>query len=436
MNNINKRLYRIISFFIVLILIFNVYSTFIETSPASTIIVSDSTQSKISDILDLIDENLIREYIETLVDYGPRTTGTYGCEISGDYIFEKFSSMGLETNFQSWRAFGNKYHPGWFEDRNVEGTLKSEKSSDITIIFGAHYDSVKKSPGGNDNGAGTTAVLAAAYALSQFEFKHTLKFLAFSGEEQGILGSKAYVKNAYDENEDIYLYINADMIGKATTASGGKRIRFSATEDTDWIIDIFESINNDYTLDFEETPSWDVDRDGSGGSDYSSFANYGYETIACWEGEGDPYMHTSSDDLSNVNISYLTRMTKIIVGTLAYLADMSDLHPQIKIVSPEYGKLYYQGKKIKDIRNLNIKAFDDIWIWTEITPSNADIERVEFYYGIRKIFTDTEPPFKWKMNTLSLREHRIKVICYDELGHSSEDYIDVYFFNLRKNIKV
>lgn len=430
MNNNKPLTYKFLSFITIFILILSVFLNITTTNVNSQI---NEKNSKISDILDLIDENLISEYIETLVSLGPRETGTYGCEISGEYIFNKFTSMGLETNFYKWRALGNKYHFRWFEDRNVEATIKSNNSSDITIIFGAHYDSVKKSPGGDDNGGGATAVLAAAYALSNFDFKHTIKLVAFSGEEQGLLGSKAYAKKAYEEDENILVYINADMIAYSKTSEGGKKIRYSMTEDTDWIIDIFDNINNDYNLDFEESSSWEIDRERAGGSDYTSFANYGYESISCWEGEWDPHMHTPEDDLSNVNISYLTRMAKIIAGTIATLADSTDIPAQIKIVSPRYNKLYFERRPIKNLSDLKIKVFDYIWIWTEITPSNANIERVEFYYGNRKMFTDTEPPFKWKMNTLSLRKHRIKVICYDEYGRTSEDYRDIYFYNLRKN---
>ena len=54
------------------------------------------------------------------------------------------------------------------------------------IIFNAHYDSVAKGPGANDDGSGTVAVLAAAYALSHFDFKRTIKFVTFSGEEIGL----------------------------------------------------------------------------------------------------------------------------------------------------------------------------------------------------------------------------------------------------------
>jgi hypothetical protein len=395
-----------------------------------TLDLSQQQNSKIASVLDLIDEQLLRTYLEVLVAYGPRWTGTYGCDKSAEYIFAQFSDMGLEAHYQHWKAFGNKYHPRWFESENVEGTLKSEGSTDVTIIFGAHYDSVRDAPGANDDGSGTAAVLAAAYALSHFTFARTIKFLTFSGEEEGLLGSWAYAKRAYQENENIMIYINADMIGHATQANTGAAMGFSATEDASWVVDLFGTINSQYTLQFQTLNDYTIDRDATGHSDYKPFAAYGYESVACWEGEHDPNMHTPMDDLSNVNFSYLVRTTKMIAGTLAALADYQDPPPQVQIVSPRFGTVYFEGRTLRTTDNLNIKVFDDIWVWTEVKYSSTPIDRVEFYYNNRLMYTDTEPPYKWHLNKFSIGTHRIKAVVYDELGRTSSDYRDIYYLNL------
>ena len=392
--------------------------------------VSQHQTSKIESVLEYIDEELLRTYLEVLVGYGPRWTGTYGCDKSAEYIFAQFSDMGLEAHYQHWKAFGNKYHPRWFESENVEGTLKSEGSTDITIIFGAHYDTVRDAPGANDDGSGTAAVLAAAYALSHFNFTHTVKFLAFSGEEMGLLGSRAYAKRAYQENEDIMIYINADMIGRATQGDTGATMGFSATEDAGWVVDLFENINSQYALAFQTLNRYTINRELRGHSDYKPFADYGYETVACWEGEHDPNMHDPTDDLSNVNFSYLVRTTKMIAATLAALADYENPPPEVQIVSPRFGNLYFEGRTLRSTDGLDIKVLDDIWVWTEVKHTSAAIDRVEFFYNNRLMYTDTEPPYKWNMNKLSLRTHRIKAVVYDELGRTSSDYRDIYYLNV------
>ena len=388
---------------------------------------------KIKTILEMIDEDLLREYLETLVGYGPRMTGTYGCKKSAEYIFNQFNEMNLETRYQNWTAFGNIYHPRLFKSQNVEGIIRGNNlSSERIILFGAHYDTVKISPGGNDDGSGTAAVLAAAYVLSKFEFEHTLKFVTFAGEEIGLLGSQSYAKEAYEKNDNIFVDINADMIGHAETAEGGRIMGITSTEDTTWLFDVIENINNEYNINFQINKG-DIDRDGRGWSDYFPFVEYGYETLACWGGEHDENMHTQNDDISNINFSYLVNTTRIIVGTLAYLADNYDTYPQVRIVSPRFGKLYFEGREKFNISDLKTVVLNDIWIWTEVNFGTVPIEKAEFYYGNKLIFTDTEPPFKFYFNRLSIRKHRITVIVYDALGRTSSDWRDIVFINILKN---
>jgi len=385
---------------------------------------------KIDSILNMIDEHLLKNYLENLVGYGPRMTGTYGCDISAKYIYQNFKQMALETRYQNWSSFGNEYNRRFFRSQNVEGVHSG--SDDKIIVFGAHYDTVKISPGANDDGSGTAAVMAAAYVLSKFDFEHTLKFVAFSGEEIGILGSHVYAKETYENDDDIIAYINADMIGYAVTAEGGKTMGISTTEDMAWVIDSIENINNDHGITFQINTGIN-DIDGRGWSDYHSFVEYGYETLSCWESDHDPNMHTVEDNLDNINFSYLVNTTRIIAATMAYLADgQEDIHPQVRIISPKLGDLYFEGRNIRNIEDLKIIVIDDIWIWTEIFHESVPIVKAEFYYDDKLEYTDFDSPFKWNLNKFSIREHRIKVVIYDELGRSSADIKDIFYINFFK----
>jgi hypothetical protein len=373
---------------------------------------------KITTILEMINESLLQEYLETLVGYGPRMTGNYGCQKSAEYIYQQFNKMGLQTRYQNWTAFGNKYNPRIFKSQNVEGKLIGiNATSDKIILLNAHY---------------TAAVIAAAYVLSHFEFEHSFKFSAFSGEEKGRLRRHASAKESYESGDNILVDINADMIGHAETAEGGRKMGITATEDAQWILDIVESLNTDYNINFQINTG-EIDRDGRGWGDYHSFVEYGYEALACWGGEHDPNMHTPKDDIDNINFSYLVNTTRIIAGTLAYLADIYDTCPQVRIVSPKFGKLYFNGRDICNIGDLKTTVINDIWIWTDVKFATVPIERAEFYYGNLLAYTDTDPPFKWPFSKLSIRKHRVTVIVYDKLGRKSSDWRDIRFINLFKN---
>ena len=107
-----------------------------------------------------------------------------------------------------------------------------------------------------------------------------MKFVTFAGEEIGLLGSESYAKEAYDKNDNILVDINADMIGHAETAEGGHNMGITSTEDTTWIFDVIENINTEYNINFQINKG-EINRDGRGWSDYHSFVEYGYETLAC-----------------------------------------------------------------------------------------------------------------------------------------------------------
>jgi hypothetical protein len=382
----------------------------------------------------MINESLLRDYLETLVGFGPRMTGTYGCEKSAAYIYQQFVEMGLNTRYQNWCSFGNLRYPRFFRSQNIEGSLEGIQAIDNhVIVFTAHYDTVKQSPGADDNGGGVAAVMAAAYVLSHFEFNHTVRFVAVSGEELGLLGSIAYAKEAYEHDDDILVNLNADMIGYTETAEGGRSFRIYGTQDVQWIMDTIDVLNSGYAIDFElwmKILNEDAQR---GGSDYYAFMKYGYEAISFFEYEFNPHFHTPEDTLEYVNFSYLVNTTRLIVATLAYLADTNEVSPQIRIESPRMGRGYFEGRQICTVRDFETLVVDDIWIWADVRYATSPITCVEFYYDGRLVTTDYEFPFKWYCNKFSIRQHRITVVCYDQLGRNSSSFRDIRFFNVLLN---
>jgi hypothetical protein len=389
---------------------------------------------KISEILSMIDEQLIQEYLQMIVGLGPRKTGTYGCEKAGEYIHQQFTDSGLSTRYQNWTAWKEKLIPERFTSKNVEGTLPGTDPTDTSIIiFNAHYDSVAQGPGANDDGSGTVAVIAAAYALSHFDFKRTVKFVTFSGEENGLFGSQAYTKEAYERNDNILVEINADMIGHD---EGINKMTVTATEDVGWVADIFQAINTNYSIGLNLNRGT-INREGHklGGSDYSAFLPYSWEAICCWEGDRDTNFHSALDDLSNVNISYLVNTTRIIAATLAYLADIDQTPPQVRITSPRVGFFYNDGMERHPLDEFKTTVINNIWIWAELDNSTVPMQRAEFYYDGKLVFTDTEAPFKWEFNKFSLRKHEITVVAYDFLGRNTSDWREIRFINIFKKIK-
>ena len=271
--------------------------------------------------------------------------------------------------------------------------------------------------------------------LSKFEFNRTVKFVCFSGEEEGLLGSKVYSKNAYENDDKILVEFNSDMIGNTNTDEGENKFRIYGTKDIDWYVDLIDNINTQYFFNFELTRGI-LSEDRRGGSDYSSFARYGYETIAFFEGEWNQNMHTKDDNIENMNIPYLTKTSQLIAASISYILDMSIDHPFIHIESPQKGFLYFEGRELKDLRDkkddqLRTIILDDIWIWADVFSEINSIEKVEFYYNGRLQYTDTDYPYKWQLNKISFFNHRIELIVYDSEGNTASDWMDILFINPR-----
>lgn len=393
---------------------------------------NNDINQKITEIIQKINKTIIKNFLEELISIGPRMTSTYGCIKAGNYIYDKFQEFNLNAKKHEWSGFGNIWSFGYYNSNNIEGTLQGKNTQDDEIIiFNAHYDTIEDIVGANDDGSGVVGVLSAAYALSQYSFNKTIKFVTFSGEEIGLLGSTNYVKNLYENNEDILVEFNADMIGVAKTKDEGEKIRLSYSEDTEWIVDIIEEINDsNNNLNLRIANQYKYNRDSKrGGSDYYPFIRYGYESISFWEASSDPNMHTPQDNLTNVNISYLVNVTRIIAATIAYIADIEDRPPKLEISSPKKGKLYFKDRIIKTFESEKTTVIDDILIYTDIKTISSPIEKVEFYYDENLEYTAEGIPFVWHLNKMSIGKHKIKAIAYDIKGRNSTDQTSVFFLN-------
>jgi carboxypeptidase Q len=113
--------------------------------------------------------------------------------------------------------------------RNVVATLKgtSSKLRNEKIIIGGHLDSWDLATGAIDNGIGSFSVLdvARTFKALGLSSKRTIEFVAFMGEEEGLLGSKAYVERAkkLGELDEVVYMINLDMTNNVNGFNGGGR---------------------------------------------------------------------------------------------------------------------------------------------------------------------------------------------------------------------
>jgi Zn-dependent M28 family amino/carboxypeptidase len=160
------------------------------------------SKASVQDVLDSVDENELRKTVQELVAFGDRSVGSQGNRAAADYLYKRLSGFGLTVVFQGE------------EQRNVVALLKGTNATPREVVMvGAHYDSVKKSPGATDNGAGVAIVLEQARLLRDQQFPYDIKFAFWNAEEIGGQGSKVYVKEALQKNEPLAFYLNYDSVG-------------------------------------------------------------------------------------------------------------------------------------------------------------------------------------------------------------------------------
>ena len=115
---------------------------------------------------------------------------------------------------------------------NVVATKRGTTAPAEIVVLGAHFDSRNKdaqdargpAPGADDNGTGTAAVLEIARQLAAVPTARTVRFVLFSGEEQGLVGARADAQRLKAAGANVVLMANLDMIGRSSPPGpGGER---------------------------------------------------------------------------------------------------------------------------------------------------------------------------------------------------------------------
>jgi len=256
------------------------------------------------------------------------------CDNAADYIFSKFASYGF-ADVEYDPFIHEVKEQGYYGMRNVVATLPGRgPGSDKVYIICSHYDSIAglqarwmwdwrtlPAPGADDNASGTAAVLEAARILSDYEFNSTIKFIAFSGEELGMFGSKHYAKSAAASGDRIAGVINLDMIAYDPDELD---IDIVTNEDSQWLANALYHAEDLYNIDLTVNRIVDPEMVLS---DHSPFWRSGFPAVLMIEGsdkhsdEFSPVNHTPDDTIDRLNFDLALRATRLAVAALAQLAD-------------------------------------------------------------------------------------------------------------------
>jgi len=210
----------------------------------------------------------------------------------------------------------NKFSDGPVQSANVIGEIRGTEHPEQVIVVGGHLDSWDLASGSTDNGCGTSTTLGAASAImkSGLKPKRTIRFVLFTGEEEGLLGSLAYVKQHKDEMPNHLGAIILDAGQGAVTGLqlGGRDDLMPATEPFAKSLQAFGKMSVDDEVEF--------------GTDTLSFTLQGLPGINLNQDTTDyKYTHHSAvDTLDHVSADVLDRNAAIMALTAFWIANRAD----------------------------------------------------------------------------------------------------------------
>jgi hypothetical protein len=267
-----------------------------------------------------------------------------GINAAYQYIHTQLEKIKAESN-GNFQVFDQSFPLTWngldTVQNNIVGLIGGQAIGGGVVVIGAHYDSISidpndgtyYAPGADDNGSGVAAMIELARILSTRPHRATIMLVAFSAEEVGRQGSRAFVQYLKDKNIPVNAMFSLDIIGSQTGPNG---------EIVDNVLRVFSEGPNDspgtgfssrqlaraiqfaaanYTPQMIVSVEDLIDRQGRY-SDHMSFNEAGWPAVRFIEPLEDiRRQHTPNDTIDDVQASYLTRATQTILAAITSLAD-------------------------------------------------------------------------------------------------------------------
>ena len=291
---------------------------------------------------DINQENRIKEDVTFLASDAleGRQTGTDGEKKAAMYIANRFKELGLEAKgtegYLQPFTFKPKTNPhdevkfdvngdGTITGNNVIGFV--DNKAENTIIIGAHFDhlgfggegslyrdSIKAvHNGADDNASGVSVLLNLAAKLKEKNTNNNYLFMAFSGEEMGLLGSNYFVKNPTIDTKKVSYMINMDMVGRMKKDS---TLAVYGTGTSPIFKQVLKSHNDNFKLIQQES--------GVGPSDHTSFYLADIPVLHFFTGQHEDY-HKPGDDSEKLNYDGMYLISDYIFNIITDLDDNGKL---------------------------------------------------------------------------------------------------------------
>jgi Zn-dependent M28 family amino/carboxypeptidase len=293
-------------------------------------------------------DNNIKADVEYLADdkLEGRQTGTEGEALAADYLVKRFSEIGLTEKGTEGYLQPFSFKPKTDPHKEVEFSKNSDSTitgnnvigfidnnAATTIVIGAHYDHLGYGGegslyrgedkaihnGADDNASGVAVMLNLASRLklkndnAEVKDSNNYLFMAFSGEEMGLLGSNYFSKNPTIDAKSINYMINMDMVGRLKADS---TLAVYGTGTSPIFKQTLKAHNDKFKLIENES--------GVGPSDHTSFYLIDVPVLHFFTGQHEDY-HKPGDDSDKLNYEGMNLISDYIFEIISDLDDNGEL---------------------------------------------------------------------------------------------------------------
>ncbi|MBI2571068.1 MAG: M20/M25/M40 family metallo-hydrolase [Candidatus Schekmanbacteria bacterium] len=275
-------------------------------------------------IVDAVSESRYAAFLsDTVAAFSSRYTLGSNFQSVSTWVRDRFVQAGAPSvELDPYSYSGKTYY-------NVVASFPGTAGDGRFVLVGAHYDSTSempttKAPGANDNASGTAALLELASVLRDYSLPHGVRLVAFSGEEQGMKGSGAYVSDllAAGDGDNMVAAVIMDML--SYDEGGAPSVLLESSSAFQSLLSQVGNIAASYTgLEVRTSQS-------PFGSDHMPFIQNGLPSLLLIENDWDsyPYYHSSNDALTEQDMATGTEITRLAAAALVDLAATSTVQAE------------------------------------------------------------------------------------------------------------
>ena len=280
---------------------------------------SQNYNQSYANICNLVSQSNIIANLQEFEALGIKTTGSATNNNAYTWLRNKYVSFG----YIDAEITKDPFTVNGLSTSNLIVTKKGTKYPDVYIIVCGHYDTIT-GPGTNDNGSGVSVILEVARLLKNVPTEYSIKFINFSGEEQGLLGSAHYVStvvNATNPKMNIRLVLNIDEVGGV---KGKNNDTITCERDESNNPSVNNSASNIFTQQLMKCVALysplKTNLSYAYASDYMPFQSNGEVITGLFEYNETPYAHTVNDKYTNLDPIYIYNIAKATTGAVQHFA--------------------------------------------------------------------------------------------------------------------